>query len=52
MDPAAASLYAFVMGVEGTGKEDEWRLITLNFASLLNRKCEWEAPLIMRHDCT
>ena len=40
MDPRASSLTAFVMGVEGEGVDDEWRMITLNFKSLLQRKCE------------
>ena len=39
MDPRAASLTAFVMGVEGDDKNDEWRMITLNFKGLLQRKC-------------
>ena len=38
-DPSAASLYGFLMGVEGTGQDDEWRIITLNFKSLLNTPC-------------
>ena len=40
MDPRASSLTAFVMGVEGEGVSDEWRMITLNFKGLLQRKCE------------
>lgn len=40
-DPSAASLLGYVMGVEGTGKDDEWRVITLNFFSLLKRPCKW-----------
>ena len=40
MDPRASSLTAFVMGVEGVGADDEWRMITLNFKRLLQRKCE------------
>ena len=39
-DPSAASLLGFVMGVEGTGEEDEWRIVTLNFRSLLKRPCK------------
>lgn len=39
IDPSAGSLYAFVMGVEGTGDEDEWKVIALNFGSLLTRQC-------------
>lgn len=39
-DPSAASLLGFLMGVEGTGQDDEWRIITLNFKSLLTRRCE------------
>ena len=39
IDPSAGSLYAFVMGVEGTGVEDEWKVIALNFGSLLTRRC-------------
>jgi sortilin len=39
MDPRASSLTAFVMGVEGDDETDEWRMITLNFKSLLQRKC-------------
>lgn len=39
-DPSAASLLGYVMGVEGTGKDDEWRVITLNFFSLLKRPCK------------
>ena len=39
MDPRASSLTAFVMGVEGEGAGDEWRMITLNFKRLLQRKC-------------
>ena len=42
MDPRASSLTAFVMGVEGNGAGDEWRMITLNFKRLLQRKCEGE----------
>ena len=46
MDPSAASLYAFVMGVEGTDADDEWRMITVNFGSLFARacKCRWLHP--------
>ncbi len=40
MDPSAASLFAFVMGVEGEGQDDEWRMITVNFGSLLSRECQ------------
>lgn len=39
MDPRASSLTAFVMGVEGEGVSDEWRMVTLNFGRLLQRKC-------------
>lgn len=39
VDPSAGSLYAFVMGVEGTGDKDEWKIIALNFGSLLKRQC-------------
>ncbi len=39
-DPSAASLYGFLMGVEGTGEDDEWRIITLNFKSLLGVSCK------------
>jgi len=39
-DPSAASLYGFLMGVEGAGQDDEWRIITLNFKSLLSGPCE------------
>ncbi len=39
-DPSAASLLGYVMGVEGTGMDDEWRVVTLNFLSLLKRPCE------------
>jgi hypothetical protein len=39
IDPSAGSLYAFVMGVEGTGEKDEWKVIALNFGSLLHRQC-------------
>ena len=38
-DPSAASLMGYVMGVEGTGEDDEWRVITLDFLSLLTRPC-------------
>ena len=44
MDPRASSLTGFVMGVEGVGKDDEWRMITLNFGRLLQRKCKMAAP--------
>lgn len=40
VDPSAASLYAFVLGVEGLGEEDMWRMVTINFGSLLNSKCK------------
>ena len=40
MDPRASSLTAFMMGVEGNETGDEWRMITLNFKRLLQRKCE------------
>lgn len=40
IDPSAASLFGFVMGVEGLGSADEWRLVTLNFKSLLQKPCE------------
>ena len=46
IDPSAASLYAFVMGVEGTGVSDEWRMITINFKSLLGRKCRPSPSLL------
>ena len=39
IDPSAGSLFAFVMGVEGTGEEDEWKVIALNLGSLLKRQC-------------
>ena len=41
IDPSAASLFGFVMGVEGMGSTDEWRINTVNFQSLLQRPCEW-----------
>lgn len=40
MDPSAASRFAFVMGVEGVGSSDTWRMISLNFGTLLRTKCE------------
>ena len=40
-DPSAASLLGFLMGIEGTGRDDEWRIVTFNFASLLKRTCEY-----------
>ena len=40
VDPTAASRYTFVMGVEGVEVEDAWRVIALNFGSLLRTKCE------------
>lgn len=40
MDPSAASLYAFVLGVEGLGEDDMWRMVTINFGSLLDSKCK------------
>ncbi len=46
-DPSAASLLGFVMGVEGTGEDDEWRVITLDFLSLLNRPCEFGCTIII-----
>lgn len=39
IDPSAGSFYAFVMGVEGTGDNDEWKVIAINFGSLLKRQC-------------
>ena len=39
-DPSAASLFGFLMGVEGTGPKDEWRVITLDFVSLLKTPCK------------
>lgn len=39
-DPSAASLLGYVMGVQGTGVDDEWRVVTLNFRSLLRRPCK------------
>ena len=39
IDPSAGSLFAFVMGVEGTGDDDEWKIIAINFGSLLQRQC-------------
>ena len=44
MDPNAASRFAFVMGVEGVGSSDTWRMISLNFGTLLRTKCE--LPLV------
>lgn len=38
-DPSAASLYGFLMGVEGTSQDDEWRFISLDFKSLLRNPC-------------
>lgn len=40
VDPSAASLYAFVLGVEGLGEDDMWRMVTINFGSLLDSKCQ------------
>ena len=40
MDPSAASQFAFVMGVEGVGNSDAWKMISLNFGTLLKTKCE------------
>jgi len=40
VDPTAASRYTFVMGVEGVKTEDAWRVIALNFGSLLRTKCQ------------
>lgn len=43
------------MGVEGTGDDDEWRVVTLNFLSLLKRPCECvpalPSPLVMGQWC-
>ncbi|XP_064400259.1 sortilin-like [Halichondria panicea] len=39
IDPSAASLFGFVMGVEGMGSTDEWRINAVNFQSLLQRPC-------------
>lgn len=51
MDPSAGSLYAFVMGVEGTGEKDEWKVIAINFRSLLHRQCSpSDYKLYSEHD--
>lgn len=43
MDPEAASLYAFALGLEGTSSDDSWRLVAINFHSILSTPCElWE----------
>ena len=54
IDPSAASLYGFVMGVEGTAEDDEWRVITIYFKSLLKRQCGcgrwvWSFSLILMY---
>ena len=39
MDPATASLYAFALGLEGNNDNDPWRLIAINFGSILGSPC-------------
>lgn len=39
MDPAAASLYALALGLEGINDNDAWRLIGINFGSILGSSC-------------
>lgn len=51
IDPSAASLFAFVMGVEGVGEDDQWRIIVLNFGSLLRRQCQQgDYHLVWEHE--
>ena len=50
-DPSAASLLGYVMGVEGTGQDDEWRVVTLNFLSLLKRPCEYVHEVMISLKC-
>lgn len=39
MDPKATSLYAFALGLEGNNDDDQWRLIAINFESILVSRC-------------
>ena len=40
IDPKATSLYAFALGLEGNDDDDQWRLIAINFESILTSPCE------------
>ena len=42
MDPNATSLYAFALGLEGNGEGDAWRLIAINFGSVLTAPCKFQ----------
>ncbi len=39
MDPRTTSLYAFALGLEGNNEDDAWRLIAINFGSILSSPC-------------
>ncbi len=41
MDPKTSSLYAFALGLEGNGDNDAWKLVAINFGSILSSPCEY-----------
>lgn len=39
MDPLGLGMFAFALGLEGTGIDDMWRLIAIDFHSILDSPC-------------
>lgn len=42
MDPQGFGLFAFALGLEGISVNDMWRLIAIDFHSILNSPCKRE----------
>ena len=40
MDPLGLGMFAFALGLEGTDINDMWRLIAINFHSVLDSPCK------------
>lgn len=40
MDPQGLGLYAFALGLEGSSSDDMWRLIAVDFKSILQSPCK------------
>ena len=41
MDPLGLGMFAFALGLEGTDIDDMWRLIAIDFHSILDSPCEF-----------
>ena len=48
MDPEGASMYAFALGLEGTSTDDSWRLVAINFYSVLATPCKSQVYMLQQ----